>query len=111
MPNLAQVESWNPCPPLPGCISVNIGDPLQFWSDGVLKSNYHRVRMPLPGESKVCSSARVPLIVAAFACQCCMLHMLAGCRCSNPSWLPMHMLDFDRKEVAVHMRVPAMHAG
>ena len=51
-----QVERWNPCPPLPGCISVNIGDPLQFWSDGLLKSNYHRVRPPLEGESKVRSA-------------------------------------------------------
>ena len=32
--------------PKPGCITVNVGDPLQFWSDGLLKSNYHRVRMP-----------------------------------------------------------------
>lgn len=58
MPNAipAQVESWHPCPPLPGKISINIGDPLQFLSDGVLKSNYHRVRMPKagePGENKV----------------------------------------------------------
>ena len=48
-----EVESWTPCPPLPGCITVNIGDPLQFWSDGVLKSNYHRVRMPYPDEPQV----------------------------------------------------------
>ncbi len=42
-----------PCPPIPGCITVNIGDPLQIWSDGVLKSNYHRVRMPGPDEPQV----------------------------------------------------------
>ena len=47
------VESWTPCPPMPGCITVNVGDPLQFWSDGVLKSNFHRVRMPRPDESQV----------------------------------------------------------
>ncbi|CAK0783804.1 hypothetical protein CVIRNUC_007004 [Coccomyxa viridis] len=45
-----QVESWHPCPHIPGCIVVNVGDSLQAWSDGVLKSNYHRVRMPKPGE-------------------------------------------------------------
>lgn len=28
------VNSWTPCPPMPGCITVNIGDPLQFLSDG-----------------------------------------------------------------------------
>ncbi|EIE19386.1 Clavaminate synthase-like protein [Coccomyxa subellipsoidea C-169] len=45
------VDKWTDCPPKPGCITVNVGDPLQFWSDGLLKSNYHRVRMPKPGES------------------------------------------------------------
>ncbi|CAL5228586.1 g11746 [Coccomyxa viridis] len=44
------VEGWTDCPPKPGCITVNVGDPLQFWSDGLLKSNYHRVRMPKEGE-------------------------------------------------------------
>ncbi|KAK9804928.1 hypothetical protein WJX72_012495 [[Myrmecia] bisecta] len=45
-----QVDSWTPCPPIPGCFTVNIGDPLQYWSNGVLPSNYHRVRCPRPGE-------------------------------------------------------------
>ncbi|KAK9824317.1 hypothetical protein WJX72_009408 [[Myrmecia] bisecta] len=45
-----QVDSWTPCPPIPGCFTVNIGDPLQYWSDGVLLSNYHRVRCPKPDE-------------------------------------------------------------
>ena len=48
-----QVESWQPCPHIPGCIVVNVGDSLQAWSDGILKSNYHRVRMPNPGEPTV----------------------------------------------------------
>ena len=70
---MAQVEAWHPCPHLPGCITVNVGDSLQLWSDGVLKSNYHRVRMPEPGEPQVpdlaassshhmrCASAAAPL--------------------------------------------------
>ena len=49
-----QVESWHPCPHIPGCIVINVGDSLQAWSDGVLKSNFHRVRMPAPGEPTVC---------------------------------------------------------
>ena len=48
-----KVDSWSPCPPMPGCITVNIGDTLQLWSDGVLKSNFHRVRMPQPHELQV----------------------------------------------------------
>ena len=53
---LHRVENWTPCPPLPGCITVNIGDPLQLWSDGLLKSNFHRVRMPHPDEPQVAPS-------------------------------------------------------
>lgn len=45
-----KVDKWVPCPPIPGTIVVNIGDPLQLWSGGKLRSNYHRVRMPLPDE-------------------------------------------------------------
>lgn len=37
---------WVPCDPREGAITVNIGDALQYWSDGRLKSTYHRVRMP-----------------------------------------------------------------
>ena len=51
-----QVKNWTDCPPKPNCITVNVGDPLQFWSDGLLKSNYHRVRMPKEGEPLVCLS-------------------------------------------------------
>ncbi|EIE22069.1 oxidoreductase [Coccomyxa subellipsoidea C-169] len=45
-------DEWTECPALPGTITVNIGDALMRWSDDKLKSNYHRVRMPLPGEDK-----------------------------------------------------------
>jgi isopenicillin N synthase-like dioxygenase len=48
-----QVEAWHPCPHIPGCITVNIGDALQAYSDGMLKSNFHRVRMPKPDEPQV----------------------------------------------------------
>ncbi len=33
-----------------GAITVNIGDMLMQWSDDRLKSTFHRVRMPRPGE-------------------------------------------------------------
>jgi hypothetical protein len=58
LPGYLQVEAWHPCPHLPGCITVNVGDSLQLWSDGVLKSNYHRVRMPEPGEPQVLLNAQ-----------------------------------------------------
>lgn len=46
----AQGDEWTECPAIPGAITVNIGDALMRWSDDKLKSNYHRVRMPQPGE-------------------------------------------------------------
>lgn len=31
-----------------GCFTVNVGDVLSRWTDGELKSTYHRVRAPRP---------------------------------------------------------------
>jgi isopenicillin N synthase-like dioxygenase len=45
-------ETWFDVDPLPGCITVNLGDALQYWTRGRLKSTYHRVRLPRPGESR-----------------------------------------------------------
>lgn len=45
-------REWTPLDPLPGCITVNIGDGLAFWTDGQYKSTYHRVRAPKEGDSK-----------------------------------------------------------
>lgn len=49
---------WVPCDPVEGAITVNIGDALQYWSDGQLRSTYHRVRMPRADENQAsrCSS-------------------------------------------------------
>lgn len=38
--------SWAPVDPVRGAIAVNIGDMLMRWSDDMLFSNLHRVRMP-----------------------------------------------------------------
>ena len=43
-------DEWSPADPLEGAITVNIGDMLMQWSDDRLKSTFHRVRMPRPGE-------------------------------------------------------------
>ena len=39
-------KEWIAVDPKPGCILVNIGDGLAWWSDGKFKSTYHRVRSP-----------------------------------------------------------------
>jgi len=38
--------AWIEVPPVQGGITVNVGDMLKRWSDEVLMSNMHRVRMP-----------------------------------------------------------------
>ena len=45
---------WQPCDPVAGAITINIGDALQYWSDDRLKSTFHRVRVPKEHEYKVC---------------------------------------------------------
>ena len=37
----------------PGLLTVNIGDGLTRWTDGLLKSTYHRVRAPKETDPKV----------------------------------------------------------
>ena len=49
----AQDAQWVSFDPVPGAITINIGDSLQYWSDGALKSTYHRVRCPTAGEYAV----------------------------------------------------------
>lgn len=45
-------KEWTPVDAQPGCIVVNIGDGLAWWSDGILKSTYHRVRSPVGSDPK-----------------------------------------------------------
>ena len=49
----AMQGEWSPVDPKPGCITVNIGDALQYWSDDRLKSTFHRVRVPRKEEFQV----------------------------------------------------------
>ena len=46
-------KHWTPLDPIEGCITVNIGDGLQWWTDGLFKSTYHRVRAPKGSDNKV----------------------------------------------------------
>ena len=46
-------KHWTALDPIEGCITVNIGDGLQWWTDGLFKSTYHRVRVPRDGDNKV----------------------------------------------------------
>ncbi|GAA5853609.1 hypothetical protein JCM8547_007383 [Rhodosporidiobolus lusitaniae] len=45
-------DKWTPLKVPRGSIVCNIGDQLMRWSDDRLKSTYHRVRCPRPGENQ-----------------------------------------------------------
>ena len=47
---------WTKMDPIPGAITVNIGNMLMRLSDNKLKSTYHRVRALEEGEVSVCCS-------------------------------------------------------
>lgn len=53
-------KTWTPLDPIEGAITVNIGDGLQYWTDGLFKSTYHRVRAPKDGDNKVSPFPRHP---------------------------------------------------
>ncbi|MGY1773185.1 isopenicillin N synthase family dioxygenase [Blastococcus sp. SYSU D00813] len=46
----AEGQAWTPVEPSDDAITCNIGDMLTRWSDGVLPSNFHRVKAPGPGD-------------------------------------------------------------
>ncbi|SEO47901.1 isopenicillin N synthase family dioxygenase [Trujillonella endophytica] len=46
----AEGQAWTPVDPAGDAITCNIGDMLTRWSDGVLPSNFHRVKAPGPGD-------------------------------------------------------------
>ncbi len=56
-------HEWTSVEPLPGVITCNIGDMLMRWSDDLLPSTLHRVRMPKPHEYQG------PRYSIAFFCQ------------------------------------------
>ncbi|KAE8230342.1 hypothetical protein CF326_g4661 [Tilletia indica] len=62
-PNETQNSVWIDVPPRPGCLVVNVGDAVEFWTAGRLRSTVHRVRMP-QSESEAQSRYSI-----AFFCQ------------------------------------------
>ena len=51
-------DKWRPADPVPGGITCNLGDALQYLTDGRFRSTFHRVRVPRPDEDQ---GARVSL--------------------------------------------------
>jgi isopenicillin N synthase-like dioxygenase len=43
-------DEWTLVDPVEDAITINIGDMLMRWSDDRLKSNFHRVKPPGPGD-------------------------------------------------------------
>ena len=85
--------------PIPGAITVNIGNMLMRLSDNLLKSTYHRVRAPLPDETlvrlfllifRVKVYGNVHLYTSIYICR--RWHVCpSGSPLTTPSKLPMHM--------------------
>lgn len=48
-----EITGWTSIEPQPGAILCQLGDMIQYWSDGTYKSTFHRVRMPKPEEYQV----------------------------------------------------------
>ena len=44
---------WKYVKPYPGGLTVNIGDAVQFWTNGYLKSSIHRVIVPPPDQAHI----------------------------------------------------------
>lgn len=65
-------DTWVPVEPVEAAICVNIGDMLMRWSDDRLKSNFHRVRAPQPGEYQG------PRYSIAYFNQCCRSTVIQG---------------------------------
>jgi len=57
--------TWAPVDPVRGAIAVNIGDMLMRWSDDVLLSNLHRVRIPQKEEGPPRSRYSLALFLQA----------------------------------------------
>ncbi len=68
----ANTQRWTSIEPLKDVITCNIGDMLTRWSDDVLQSNLHRVRMPKIGE--YCGSRQS----IAFFCQANKSQIIQG---------------------------------
>ncbi|MGA7802961.1 MAG: 2OG-Fe(II) oxygenase family protein [Gammaproteobacteria bacterium] len=49
---LAKNGSWQPVTPVPGAVVVNIGDLLERWTNGVLRSTRHRVQPRVDGRER-----------------------------------------------------------
>lgn len=62
---IPETRSWLPIPPEDGAITINCGEMLAYQSDGLLKSNLHRVKTPQPGEEG--SNLRARYSIAFFA--------------------------------------------
>lgn len=57
----------------PGRLTVNIGDGLTRWTDGIYKSTYHRVRAPKAGDPTVREAA-------PSSGECCCGCTLSACK-------------------------------
>ncbi|MFT3661798.1 MAG: 2-oxoglutarate and iron-dependent oxygenase domain-containing protein [Gordonia sp. (in: high G+C Gram-positive bacteria)] len=95
----AENREWTSVEPADDVITCNIGDMLMRWSDDELSSNFHRVRMPRPGEY---TGPRYSIPFFAQANRTVMIDPPRG------TYPPISAADYIRQRVAANYGKPAM---
>jgi isopenicillin N synthase-like dioxygenase len=98
-------EKWTPAPALPDKILVNIGDMLEFWTAGKLKSTWHRV-VPTPTEGNL---DRYTFAYFLHPDKDCVLVPMGGME--KEGWVPRYEGVGRTAETHIHARIRAVHGG
>ncbi|EXJ57917.1 hypothetical protein A1O7_05340 [Cladophialophora yegresii CBS 114405] len=98
-------EKWTPAPPLRDNILVNIGDMLEFWTAGKLKSTWHRV-VPTAADWKL---DRYTFAYFLHPDKDCVLVPMGGME--KEGWVPRYEGVGRTAETHIHTRIRAVHGG
>ncbi|ETI27318.1 hypothetical protein G647_09508 [Cladophialophora carrionii CBS 160.54] len=98
-------EKWTPAPALRDKILVNIGDMLEFWTAGKLKSTWHRV-VPTAADG---SLDRYTFAYFLHPDKDCVLVPMAGME--KEGWVPRYEGVGRTAETHIHARIQAVHGG
>ena len=100
-------ETWTPAPALPDKILINIGDMLEFWTAGKLKSTWHRV-VPTEREGGL---DRYTFAYFLHPDRDCVLVPMEGMNDGKEGWTPRYEGVGRTAEEHIHARIRAVHGG
>ncbi|KAJ9609785.1 hypothetical protein H2200_006113 [Cladophialophora chaetospira] len=98
-------EQWTPAPALSDKILINIGDMLEFWTAGKLKSTWHRV-VPTAAEGGL---DRYTFAYFLHPDRDCVLVPMEGME--KEGWVPRYEGRGRTAEEHIHARIRAVHGG